>query len=324
MLWSIFEQGKALTSLTTEDAIAYRAFLRRPSPRARWVGPSRFRTSPDWKPFQGALAPRSIAYALSVIGALYRWLIEQRYTLANPFAGIKVKGSKRDGAFDSSRGFSEHEWDLVRANADGIECLGGWSEEAAQRLRFTLDFWYATGLRPSEIAHARLGDIEYDMEGDPWLKVIGKGSKSGKVVLPLLATGALDRYLAHRGLPVTRGRWDPATVLIGNLSEEGAGITASRLGVTMRRFFLYSAKKLVDVSPTTAEKLQRASSHWMRHTHATHALGRGADLTVVRDNLRHASVATTSVYLHADEVKRARQIGAAFLPRPDRRADPTR
>jgi site-specific recombinase XerD len=50
----------------------------------------------------------------------------------------------------------------------------------------------------------------------------------------------------------------------------------------------------------------------MRHTHATHALARGAELTTVRDNLRHASIATTSIYLQGDEVKRARQLDAAF------------
>jgi site-specific recombinase XerD len=67
--------------------------------------------------------------------------------------------------------------------------------------------------------------------------------------------------------------------------------------------------------PTLAEKLRRASPHWMRHTHATHALARGAELTTVRDNLRHASIATTSIYLHTDEVKRARQIRGAFAAR---------
>jgi len=49
-----------------------------------------------------------------------------------------------------------------------------------------------------------------------------------------------------------------------------------------------------------------------KHTHATHALERGVDLTTVRDNLRHASVSTTSGYLHTDKEKRARQLGAAF------------
>jgi hypothetical protein len=40
ILWAIVERRKALSSLTTEDAVAYRAFLRQPSPRARWVGPT--------------------------------------------------------------------------------------------------------------------------------------------------------------------------------------------------------------------------------------------------------------------------------------------
>ena len=32
----------------------------------------------------------------------------------------------------------------------------------------------------------------------------------------------------------------------------------------------------------------------------------------VRDNLRHASLSTTSMYLHSDDLRRAKQIGGAF------------
>ncbi|TAM14358.1 MAG: hypothetical protein EPN65_21215 [Pandoraea sp.] len=39
---------------------------------------------------------------------------------------------------------------------------------------------------------------------------------------------------------------------------------------------------------------------------------RTSELTTVRDNLRHASIATTSIYLHSDDVKRARQLGQVF------------
>ncbi|SIT45027.1 hypothetical protein BN2475_520005 [Paraburkholderia ribeironis] len=60
-----------------------------------------------------------------------------------------------------------------------------------------------------------------------------------------------------------------------------------------------------------AASLQRYS----RHTHATHALARGAELTTVRDNLRHASIATTSIYLQSDDIKRARQMDQAFVTR---------
>jgi site-specific recombinase XerD len=214
--------------------------------------------------------------------------------------------------------FTEHEWTLIRSTADGIEWIGGLSEEGAQRLRFVLDFWYATGLRPSEMVDARLGS-EHDAQGDDWLHVVGKGTKHGKVALPLLARGALDQYLAQRGLPVTRSRWNPKTALIPGLAEEETGISASRLWSVMRRFFLRAAQALESVSPSNVDKLKRATPHWMRHTHATHALARGVELTTVRDNLRHASVATTSVYLHTDEVKRARQIGDAFPARSSSR-----
>jgi len=137
------------------------------------------------------------------------------------------------------------------------------AKPAARRLRFLLDFGYATGLRASELVGATLGQVETDARGEHWLRVTGKGKKIARVALPPLAWEALARYLAERSLPV-------------------------------------------------AQKLRLASPHWMRHTHATHALGRGAELTTLRDNLRHASVSTTSIYLHSDEVKQTRQIGDAF------------
>lgn len=316
ILWAIVERGRALSSLTTEDAIAYRSFLRRPTPRERWVGPGRPRTSPEWRPFSGGLSARSAAYALSVLGALFRWLIEQRYLLANPFAGVKVRGTSRSTVLDTSHAFTEGEWLLVRTIADGLEWSYGWEAPAAQRLRFVLDFAYATGLRVSELVGACLGNIETDARGDHWVSVVGKGRKAGKVALPPLARTALDRYLVERRLPVTPARWHPDTPLIGSLEQDSVvGISGVRLWELTRRFFGKVAEVIEADNPALAEKLRRASPHWTRHTHATHALARGAELTTVRDNLRHASIATTSIYLHSDEVKRAQQIRNAFSDR---------
>jgi len=316
ILWAIVERGRALSSLTTDDAIAYRAFLRRPTPRERWVGPPRSRDSVEWRPFTGGLAARSTSYALTVLSALFRWLIEQRYVLANPFAGIKVRGHTQRPALDTTRGFTEGEWLLLRSIADGLEWNYGWSEAAAQRLRFLLDFGYATGLRVSELVRAVLGSVRIDERGDHWLHVVGKGSKPGKVALPPLARCALDQYLIQRNLSVTPARWNPKTPLVASLGEDGnAGIAGARLWCVMRRFFMQAADTIRTEHPATADKLCRASPHWMRHSHASHALARGAELTTVRDNLRHASIATTSMYLHGDEVQRARQMNQAFAAR---------
>lgn len=317
ILWAIVERGRALSSLTTDDAIAYRGFLRRPTPRERWVGPSRPRHSIEWRPFTGPLSVRSAAYALNVLSALFRWLVEQRYVLANPFAGVKVKSQAQRAGLDVSRGFSEGEWLLIRTLADGLEWSYGWRPAAAQRLRFLLDFGYATGLRASELVSAALGDIRRDEHGDHWLHVLGKGGKLGKVTLPALARTALDQYLVQRGLPVMPTRWNPATPLVGSLEEDGAGIEPRRLWRVLRRFFVLVADAIQDERPATAEKLRRASPHWMRHTHASHALARGAELIMVRDNLRHSSISTTSTYLHSDEVQRARQFDQAFRPPSD-------
>lgn len=311
ILWAIVERGRALSSLTTEDAIAYRAFLRHPSPRTRWVGAPQPRSLPAWRPFAGDLSARSAAYGLSVLNALYRWLIEQRYVLANPFAGVKVRGG-RPAQLDTSHAFTEHEWTLVRVVADGLEWSYGWGEPAAQRLRFMLDFAYATGLRISELVGAKLGAIDSDAHGDTWIRVIGKGRKAGKVVLPPLARAALDRYLAQRGLPVTPSKWRPSTPLIGSLGEDGKGISSWRLWRVLKRFFAAAAEVVEEGSPALAEKLRRATPHWTRHTHATHLLEGGAELTTVRDNLRHASLATTSMYLHTDDARRAKQVADRF------------
>lgn len=76
ILWAIVERDCALSSLATDDAVAYRGFLRRPTPGERWIGSSRLWHSVEWRPFTGALSPRSAAYALNVLSAMFRWLVE--------------------------------------------------------------------------------------------------------------------------------------------------------------------------------------------------------------------------------------------------------
>ena len=320
ILWAVLEQGRALSSLTMEDAIAYRTFLKNPAPRVRWIGPNRPRNSYEWKPFTGPLSPRSIAYALSVLTSLYRWLMDKGYMLANPFSGIKVRTSKQTQIIDTSHVFSQGEWCLVRAIADSLEYTYGWPVASAQRLRFILDFAYATGLRASELVGATLGQIRVDGHDDHWLHLVGKGHKSGKVALPPLARNALDQYLVARKLPTTKNHWNPKIPLIGSLEKSGqstaesgaAGITTTRLRCVLQHFFKVAASSVQSENPALAKKISQATPHWMRHTHATHSLAKGVDLTTVRDNLRHASVATTSTYLHSDDVKRAKQLGDVF------------
>ncbi|AQH05890.1 integrase (plasmid) [Burkholderia sp. KK1] len=315
ILWAIIERGRALSSLTNEDAVAYRAFVRSPSPRERWVGPIRPRSSSDWRPFSAGLSAPSAAHTISVINALFRWLIEHRYVLANPFAGLKVRGGEKMPVFDTSHAFSEGEWSIIVAIADGLEWSYGWKPAAAKRLRFLLDFSYGTGLRASELTRLTLDDIEEESLNERWIEVVGKGGKRGRVSLPPLSWDALVQYLVERGHSAVTSRWDPDTPVIGRVGKETDHISATRLWRVMKRFFTLCATVIEPDHPKLAKKLLLAGPHWMRHTHATHALENGAELTTVKENLRHASIATTSTYLHAHDEKRTRQMAAAFSSR---------
>lgn len=64
-------------------SVAYRAFLRHPAPRGRWIwsgAPALFSrvAAVYWW-----VSARSVAYALSVVGAMFRWWIQHRYLLAS-------------------------------------------------------------------------------------------------------------------------------------------------------------------------------------------------------------------------------------------------
>jgi len=47
----------------------------------------------------------------------------------------------------------------------------------------------------------------------------------------------------------------------------------------LKRFFATAAEVLENTNPALVEKLLRATPHRMRHSHASHALQRGAELS---------------------------------------------
>jgi integrase/recombinase XerD len=57
--------------------------------------------------------------------------------------------------------------------------------------------------------------------------------------------------------------------------------------------------RVVKVAAARAGLPPGLSAHWLRHAHASHALDRGAPVSLVQVTLGHASVATTGRYLHA-------------------------
>jgi integrase/recombinase XerD len=59
------------------------------------------------------------------------------------------------------------------------------------------------------------------------------------------------------------------------------------------------AWRIVRAAAKRAGIEKHVSPHFLRHSHASHALERGAKVTCVRDTLGHSSIAVTDRYAHA-------------------------
>ena len=57
--------------------------------------------------------------------------------------------------------------------------------------------------------------------------------------------------------------------------------------------------RIVKKSAMRAGIKKAVSPHWFRHAHASHALDRGAKISLVQSTLSHSSISTTGRYLHA-------------------------
>ncbi|VXC91625.1 Integrase family protein (fragment) [Burkholderia sp. 8Y] len=84
-------------------------------------------------------------------------------------------------------------------------------------------------------------------------------------------------------------------------------LTRAALHAIVKDVFAGAAARLRhgdESSAARADLLERASAHWLRHTAGSHMADQRVDLRLVRDNLGHASLTTTSLYLHIDDDRR--------------------
>jgi site-specific recombinase XerD len=336
LLWSIMEKGKPISSLSVEDCIDYRDFLwnvgrmtpvdwsqRFKLPQDRWLGARGMqRWSPLWRPFEGMLSAGSQKTALVIVQALCQWLTEQHYLHGNPFKSVG-RLAKRDGKIDVSRALTLAEWTAIKTYLASMP-----SDDRYYRLRFILVLAYSTGLRLSELASlkkrdlktfARAGESEMQWE----LTVTGKGEVTREVQLNLFVANEIRHYFKRRGhasfaeapadapliaaLPAAEGK-NPGAGEGESSQAADEPLGQSRLYDILKDFFGEVADSLESEEPEMAERIRRASTHWLRHTFATHALHSGVPLEVVRDLLGHKSLATTSVYVTTERDNRSREM----------------
>jgi len=151
------------------------------------------------------------------------------------------------------------------------------------RDRAMLELLYATGMRVSELVGIGTADIHF---GERLVRVRGKGKKERIVPFGHKALEALEAYRQARA----------------ELLERGAGTGGEALFLNYRggRLTTRSVQRMVRTAIRRTAVARKISPHSLRHSFASHLLGRGADLRAIQELLGHASLATTQKYTHVD------------------------
>jgi site-specific recombinase XerD len=143
-----------------------------------------------------------------------------------------------------------------------------------------LIFLYNSGARVSEALAVRGSDLQLRRPRQVWLH--GKGSKDRICPLWQDTSSALRQLLKRTDLPHD-----------GPIFRNARGEPLTRDGIA----YIISKHHRSAAREKTTLRRKRMTPHVMRHSCAVGLLQSGADLTVIRDYLGHASIATTGRYV---------------------------
>jgi len=163
------------------------------------------------------------------------------------------------------------------------------------RDRAMVELLYASGLRISELAGARLENLSLE---ERIIRVTGKGNKTRLIPVGGKACEAIAEYLAKERPDLVKKRTGSEIFL----SVRGTRLTTVRIWQILKRIALHAGME-VNVYP-----------HLLRHSFATHLLSNGADLRIIQELLGHADVSTTQIYTHVDQ-QRLKAVHHRFHPR---------
>ena len=151
------------------------------------------------------------------------------------------------------------------------DCLKLIKAAQTERDRALLCLMYACGLRVSEVCSLTWDDLQPAEDGGK-CSVFGKGSKTRVVLVP----GAV---------------WQ----LLMELPRISDAVFVSRTGRALERTMVY---RIVKQCAKRAGVSEKASCHWLRHSHASHAIESGCNLRLLQQSLGHSKLETTERYLH--------------------------
>jgi len=292
LIW-LHVNGMQLNQLRVEDVHAFFALLS--DPPLSWLRPRKVAAGQRLAPTQvliGPLSERSLSHTRTILGQLLAYLQDAGYVQRNAFR-LSMKPAV----------ITETSQDRL-LDLDSWHWLQGWlnrmpSEtrlEAAHALRCRWIFaaLYHTGLRREEIAQARMGDF-VRRERNWSLRVIGKGKKKRYVTVNSIFLTELVCYRQGMGMPDYPSPREEAPLV----ASVQAGRIAKPLNARTIGLIIHQVGKQAAADCSDAHihaQIERVTTHWLRHTNATHRLMAGASLETTQDELGHSDPRTTRIY----------------------------
>jgi len=306
-------QGLHLFQTGEEEVKAFRAFLLEPG------APARLEPERAHSPAQYALT--TVGRKLGSVRRFYQMAYNRGYLPHNPAEGIR---SPRDKTSREDK-IKYLGWETVRALLAAPLALSARKQVKGRRDRAVLVLMALHGLRVVEVHRLNLEDIDLEGGESGTLSVFGKGDKWRIVHLTDATREELLNWLQVRdklglgdepALFVTlrrpAGPAPPLSPGAGSGESGGAGFAKAGDDEASRRISVKGLRQMVNRYLKGLGVRQRdedgqlvkgegVSCHSLRHSFATHANARGAEIDYISKEMGHASVATTEVYRHLVE-----------------------
>jgi integrase/recombinase XerD len=230
-------------------------------------------------------ASSTVARKMAAIKSFFNFLIAEGQLRGDP--GARMTAPRVDKYTPRAITPGEVERLLQQPAKDGDSAA---RRPEAARDRAMLETLYATGMRVSELVALDCEDVNLL---ERYMRCAGRTTRERQVPLRESAVEAIDYYL-FQARPLLVLREENALFL----NHRGNRLTRQGFWLILKSYA--SKAEIADITP-----------HTLRHTFATHALGRGANLREVQQLLGHVSISTTQVYRRMAQGQTAHRTGAS-------------
>jgi len=309
LLWCVYEVGKTLGQLQLEDLSRYIEFLSNPS--HRWcttVGGIRASGygRGKWRPFLGPLSDSARNTAIRVINSLLNFLVDASYLRANPLRLIKQHSKFNIKAEEYkysvwSKILDDSEWQVLQQVLQDMPETTVFDKDNKMRTQFIFACLYLMGLRISEVAGSIWNAFKLH-QGAWWFFVRGKGDKLGHIPVNEQLLTIIKNYRVYLGKNPLPNENDRQYLIVSKKTKRPLSI--KQIYSLIKAVGLQAAEKF-DPKSSSYMKLQALSPHSLRHLSASHQDRAGISMNMIQENLRHSSIHTTKIYVHADDMARS-------------------